>query len=119
MKVLLHTCCAPCSLSCIEPLQEEKAELELFWFNPNIHPYTEYKARRDCLLNYAQEIGLTVRVKENYGLCEFVKAVANNIENRCKYCYYIRMKRRNSLKKTDMTLLQQHFFAACIKTTRA
>lgn len=91
MKVLLHTCCAPCSLSCIEPLQEEKAELELFWFNPNIHPYTEYKARRDCLLNYAQEIGLTVRVKENYGICEFVKAVANNIENRCKYCYYIRM----------------------------
>lgn len=91
MKVLLHTCCAPCSLSCISPLQNEGFETELFWFNPNIHPYTEYKARRDCLLNYAEEIGLTVRVKENYGLREFVKAVADDIDNRCKYCYYIRM----------------------------
>ena len=91
MKVLLHTCCAPCSLSCIEPLQSEGFDIELFWFNPNIHPYTEYKSRRDCLLAYAEEIGLTVRVKENYGLRQFVKAVANNIDNRCKYCYNIRM----------------------------
>ena len=91
MKVLLHTCCAPCSLSCIEPLQNEGFNIDLFWFNPNIHPYTEYKARRDCLLSYAEEIGLTVRVKENYGLREFVKAVADDIDNRCKYCYYIRM----------------------------
>ena len=63
MKVLLHTCCAPCSLSCIAPLQNEGLEVDLFWYNPNIHPYTEYKSRRDCLLNYAEEIGLKVTNK--------------------------------------------------------
>ena len=91
MKLLLHTCCAPCSLSlvpfflffCITP--------DLFWFNPNIHPYTEYKARRDCLIDYAKEMELSVKVKENYGLREFVKAVAADIDSRCKHCYYVRM----------------------------
>ena len=36
--VLLHCCCAPCSLSCIEPLRAEGIEPVAFWYNPNIHP---------------------------------------------------------------------------------
>lgn len=92
MKVLLHTCCAPCSLSCIEPLKDEGADLTLFWFNPNIHPYKEYEARRDCLLEYAKSENLKVLVKENYGLREFVKSVADNINERCVYCYEHRLE---------------------------
>ncbi len=92
MKVLLHTCCAPCSLSCIDPLLNEGADLTLFWFNPNIHPYKEYEARRDCLLEYAKEINLPCLVKENYGLREFVKKVADNIDGRCVYCYLHRLE---------------------------
>ena len=49
-RVLLHTCCAPCSLSCIDPLRSEGIEPVAFWYNPNIHPWKEYQARRDCLL---------------------------------------------------------------------
>ena len=41
MKLLLHTCCAPCSV---------------YWYNPNIHPYMEYKARRDTLKEYTKNI---------------------------------------------------------------
>lgn len=92
MKVLLHCCCAPCSLSCIEPLETEGAEISLFWYNPNIHPFKEYEARRDCLIAYAKEIGLPVLVEENYGLREFVKNVADNIEGRCVYCYEHRLE---------------------------
>lgn len=92
MKVLLHCCCAPCSLSCIEPLQNEDADLSLFWFNPNIHPFKEYEARRDCLLEYAKTENLTVLVKENYGLREFVRNVADNIDGRCVYCYMHRLE---------------------------
>lgn len=47
-RVLLHTCCAPCSLSCIDPLRSEGIEPVVFWYNPNIHPWKEYQARRDC-----------------------------------------------------------------------
>lgn len=86
-KTLLHCCCAPCSLSCIDPLREEGIEPVALWYNPNIHPWTEYKARRDCLLEYAPTIGMEVRVWENYGLREFVENVASNIDGRCAYCY--------------------------------
>lgn len=92
MKILLHCCCAPCSLSCIEPLQNGGVSLSLFWYNPNIHPYKEYEARRDCLVDYAKEIGLPLLVKENYGLREFVKNVADNIDGRCVYCYEHRLE---------------------------
>ncbi len=91
-KVLLHCCCAPCSLSCIEPLQNEGVSLSLFWYNPNIHPFKEYEARRDCLVDYAKEIGLPLLVKENYGLREFVRNVADNIDGRCVYCYEHRLE---------------------------
>ena len=45
-KTLLHTCCAPCSVACIQMLQSEGIEPVSYWYNPNIHPYQEYKARR-------------------------------------------------------------------------
>ena len=41
MKLLLHTCCAPCSVYCIDSLREEGIEPTVYWFNPNIHPYMD------------------------------------------------------------------------------
>ncbi|MDR3970587.1 MAG: epoxyqueuosine reductase QueH [Dysosmobacter sp.] len=90
--VLLHCCCAPCSLSCIDPLREEGIEPVAFWYNPNIHPWKEYQARRDCLLEYAPTIGMEVRVQEDYGLREFVRQVADDIDHRCTYCYSHRLE---------------------------
>lgn len=91
-NVLLHCCCAPCSLSCIDPLRGEGIEPVAFWYNPNIHPWTEYQARRDCLLSYAPTIGMEVRVQEDYGLRAFVEHVAGDIDRRCAYCYEHRLE---------------------------
>ncbi|WP_297999136.1 epoxyqueuosine reductase QueH [uncultured Oscillibacter sp.] len=90
--VLLHCCCAPCSLSCIDPLRSEGVEPVAFWYNPNIHPWKEYQARRDCLLEYAPAIGMEVRVREDYGLKEFCRQVAGDIDHRCTYCYEHRIE---------------------------
>ena len=46
MKTLLHTCCAPCSIYCVDSLRQEGIEPTSYWFNPNIHPYTEYRSRK-------------------------------------------------------------------------
>ena len=51
MKLLLHICCAPCSIMCIETLRQEGIEPVGFWDNPNIHPYTEYRSRKNCLVD--------------------------------------------------------------------
>lgn len=91
-RVLLHCCCAPCSVSCIAPLRAEGIEPVAFWFNPNIHPWKEYEARRDCLITYAANVNMELVVKEDYGLREFVKNTADDILNRCSYCYGTRLE---------------------------
>ena len=92
MKVLLHTCCAPCSVYCIDSLRSEKIEPTLFWYNPNIHPFIEYKTRRDCLKDYAKIVKTELIIKEDYGLDEFCRNVIDNLENRCvDYCYEKRL----------------------------
>ena len=91
-SVLMHTCCAPCSLSCIDPLRAEGIEPVAFWYNPNIHPWKEYEARRDCLLAYAPTIEMQVIVDEDYGLRTFVEHVASDINHRCTYCYQHRLE---------------------------
>jgi len=90
-KVLLHSCCAPCSIYCVDTLRGEGLNPTSLWFNPNIHPYQEYKARRDALLAYGESIDLAVEVLEDYGLREFVRAVAADIDHRCGHCYSIRL----------------------------
>ena len=57
MKTLLHVCCAPCANMCIETLRRDGQELTAFWYNPNIHPFTEYRSRRNCLRDYAAQNG--------------------------------------------------------------
>ncbi len=93
MKLLMHTCCAPCSVYCIESLKTEKIEPTLYWFNPNIHPYIEYKTRRDTLMEYAKMVNLELVINENYGLQNFCKKVIGDLENRCvNYCYPVRVE---------------------------
>ena len=90
-KTLMHTCCAPCSVSCIQQLRSEGIEPVAYWYNPNIHPYQEYKARRDTLMAYAPSIGMELIVQENYGLREFCRAVCGDIDHRCGVCYTLRL----------------------------
>ena len=92
MKTLMHTCCAPCSVSCIRQLRSEGIEPVSYWFNPNIHPYQEYKARRDTLMTYAPAIGMELIVQEDYGLREFCRLMAEDLDHRCGKCYRLRLE---------------------------
>lgn len=94
MKLLMHTCCAPCSVYCIDELRKEGIEPTLYWYNPNIHPYEEYKKRKDCLKNYANKINVKAIFEDEYGLDEFCKNVIKNKNKRCiNYCYPVRLKK--------------------------
>lgn len=102
MKLLLHTCCAPCSVYCIETLCKEGIEPTVYWFNPNIHPYMEYKQRRDCLKEYTRNIEIEAIFEENYGLKDFCKNVVQDLENRCqKYCYPVRLEQTAKYAKEN------------------
>ena len=93
MKTLMHICCAPCANQPIEVLRTDGIEVAGFWYNPNIHPVTEYRARRNCLEAYAKEIELPLVMKNDYALRPFVRMVAEDISHRCGKCYEMRLLR--------------------------
>ena len=91
MKILLHSCCAPCANQCIEVLQGDGLEVTAYWYNPNIHPFTEYRARRNCLREYVESINVPLIERNDYGLRPFIREVAPDIAGRCVKCYEIRL----------------------------
>ena len=91
MKTLLHICCAPCANQCIEVLRTDHFEVAGFWYNPNIHPYTEFRSRRESVRQYAPTIDLPLIENNNYALRPFIRAVAEDIEHRCGTCYEMRL----------------------------
>lgn len=102
MKLLLHTCCAPCSVYCIKSLRNEEIEPTVYWFNPNIHLYQEYKSRRDTLKQYASNIAVQAIFEEDYGLDEFCRNVVDDLGNRCKnYCYPVRLEQTAKFAKEN------------------
>ncbi len=102
MKILLHTCCAPCSVYCIEDLEKDNIDFDMYWYNPNIHPYTEYKNRKKALEDYSEKISHKVIFNDEYGLEKFCKNVINNLETRCEdYCYKIRLEQTAKYAKEN------------------
>ncbi len=57
-KVLLHSCCAPCSSAIIECLLANGIRPTVFYYNPNIYPQAEYKIRKAEAIRYVQGLGL-------------------------------------------------------------
>lgn len=92
MKILLHVCCGPCSVMVVRRLREQGHDLTAFWYNPNIHPYTEYVARRDAFSAYAASVSLPVRWRDEYGLRKFVALLDGDLSDRCGKCYGERLR---------------------------
>ncbi|MBU0997698.1 MAG: epoxyqueuosine reductase QueH [Firmicutes bacterium] len=93
MKILLHICCAPCSVMSIKVMREQRHELTGYWYNPNIHPVTEYKARLHALREYAKSVDLELIENDEYGLEMFTKNVISDLSNRCDFCYEVRIRK--------------------------
>lgn len=91
MKILVHMCCGPCAVTFIEGLMGEGVVPDLLWHNPNIHLYIEYQARKKAAEEFVGLKGLNLVINDNYGLREFVSAVAHDIDSRCDFCYRSRM----------------------------
>jgi hypothetical protein len=99
MNLLLHCCCAPCSVAVIENLASEGINPHLFWYNPNIHPYNEYKSRLDCLYLFADNKKLKLTPGDDYDLHFYLKEVFPEIDvpgQRCKTCYKMRLEKAAS-----------------------
>jgi epoxyqueuosine reductase len=57
-RVLLHSCCAPCSGEVMEAMLASGIDYTIFFYNPNIHPRREYELRKDENVRFAAKHGI-------------------------------------------------------------
>lgn len=101
MKLLLHTCCAPCLLYPLHALKEKKLEITGYFYNPNIHPFMEFKKRRNCLIEYAESNNISLVVDGDYGLKDFTRKIVFNEDKRCSICYDLRLQKTAAYAKEN------------------
>jgi len=92
MKLLLHTCCAPCLAYPLEVLRNAGFQVTGFFYNPNIHPLAEYLKRKEALAVLAPGIEM---LYPEYSPREFFRAVNLKEEapERCSICWRQRLKK--------------------------
>jgi predicted adenine nucleotide alpha hydrolase (AANH) superfamily ATPase len=90
MRILVHICCAPCFTYPHTRLVDEGHEVTGFFFNPNIHPYSEYKKRLESLEKYAEIKGLKWIHGNDYDIETYLRG-ALTAEDRCGFCYEQRL----------------------------
>lgn len=94
MNILLHICCAPCAIFPVEEIRKDGHKAAGFFYNPNIHPYSEYIRRRDAVEKYAIEERLSVIVSD-YDVEKYFEHVIYNDtpDKRCPICWWLRLER--------------------------
>jgi predicted adenine nucleotide alpha hydrolase (AANH) superfamily ATPase len=101
MKILLHICCANCAIFPVKLLREANHSVTGFFYNPNIHPYIEYRKRLESVHDYAKATQLEVLYQDEYGLEDFLAQVAQDPATRCGYCYESRLRRTAEFAATN------------------
>lgn len=92
MKLLLHICCGPCSIYPLTQLQGKGIEVSGYFYNPNIHPYREFKQRIQGVKQFAEISHLEIEIESRYGLTEYLREVVFHEQQRCPLCYAMRLE---------------------------
>jgi len=93
MKIILHTCCGPCTVYPLDEMRGKGMEVQGFFFNPNIHPFMEFKRRLLAMDELAAQMKFSVETIREYGLRDYMRRVVFHEEKRCSICYTMRLER--------------------------
>jgi predicted adenine nucleotide alpha hydrolase (AANH) superfamily ATPase len=91
-RILLHTCCANCAIIPLSRLEDGQTEVFGFFYNPNIHPFQEYRRRLDAVEAFFHSRKNRLIIQDDYDLEGFLRAVVFREETRCSYCYHRRLE---------------------------
>lgn len=104
-KILMHSCCAPCSGEVIEAMVKSGLDLTIFFYNPNIHPLKEYEIRKNENIRYAEKLGIEF-IDADYDVQNWF-AAAKGMEyepergKRCTMCFDMRFIRTAEYAKEN------------------
>ena len=92
-SVLVHSCCAHCAAYTAGYWREQGYQVGAFWYNPNIHPYTEHQHRLEAMKALAKEIDLPLNIEPGYDVIEYFRRVAGQEQEpeRCRHCFRLRL----------------------------
>ena len=110
-KILLHSCCAPCSTAVIERLAENY-DITILFYNPNIYPEQEYFKRKNEEIKYIEHLNKTspeIQISmldcdyDNITFYNAVKGLENEREggSRCAVCFKVRLEKTAVLAKEN------------------
>lgn len=104
-KLLLHSCCAPCSSYVITYLYDY-FDITILYYNPNIYPYEEYKKRKDeqiRLISNFKGVKIIDCDYDNDIYNEVIKGLENEPErgSRCTKCFYLRLDKTGEIAKKN------------------
>ncbi|NLG33223.1 MAG: epoxyqueuosine reductase QueH [Syntrophomonadaceae bacterium] len=99
-KVLLHICCGPCATYPVARLRELGYDVKGYFYNPNIHPYTEYVKRKEALEKFAHMVDLDIIAENAYSPDQYFQQVAFRESQRCRVCYRIRLEKAVRIAKS-------------------
>lgn len=103
MKLLLHICCAPCSVAIVEKFQKTTdTELGGFFYNPNIHPITEGQKREEAVRIMSDEYNLPVMYQDSNMLDYWRDNLDQDKLVRCRTCYSIRLHQAAKKAKENL-----------------
>ncbi len=93
MKALLHICCGPCAIGPVQALRAEGWDVDGFFYNPNIHPYSEYKLRYQAVVEAGDRLGLSV-LYHRYDFEVFLQRLAQAPDRAGQHrlCWRIRLE---------------------------
>ncbi|MCL0068061.1 epoxyqueuosine reductase QueH [Peptococcaceae bacterium] len=98
-KILMHACCGPCAIYPLEHLRSENFDIMGYFYNPNIHPFTEWQKRKQNFQKFAKSEKMKVIIDENYDLEAFLQNIVHRESKRCWYCYTMRLFHTASIAK--------------------
>jgi predicted adenine nucleotide alpha hydrolase (AANH) superfamily ATPase len=90
-KVLIHVCCAHCAAYTAEYWRGQRYDVGGFWYNPNIHPFTEHQQRLESMKSLAKETNLPLIISPDYDVVEYFRRVVGHETERCGYCFELRL----------------------------
>lgn len=106
-KLLLHSCCAPCSTLCLERVTDF-FDVTVFYYNPNIDDDGEFKMRakeqeRFLKEAYGTKVGFVLPEHNKYEFYSVAKGLENEKEGglRCRECFKLRLKKTAEFAKEN------------------
>ncbi len=111
MKLLLHACCGPCLCYPAEKLAADGRQFDVLFFNPNIHPYREFKHRLSTLRELCEQKRYHLFIAKDYPLENCLRGMLAEPVTRCAWCYRTRLRyaarfaRENGYDAFSTTLL--------------